>query len=231
MSEAISFIPRISNGRWFRALPDGLRDALGEFAVVRRLPAGQCLFSRGDAPCGLYCVVEGAVRIGVVGANGKEALLGLIEPPNWFGEICLFDGQARTHDAFAERPTTLLQIPQAALLRLLDQHPEYWRELGLLMSHKLRMLFGVLEAHSLLPAAPRLARRLLLIAEGYGGASIGRRELNLPQEQLASMLSLSRQTTNQILKELEARGILRLGYGTIEIVDHAGLCDAAQNPG
>ncbi|WP_153565769.1 helix-turn-helix domain-containing protein, partial [Pseudomonas aeruginosa] len=46
---------------------------------------------------------------------------------------------------------------------------------------------------------------------------------HLPQEQLALMLSLSRQTTNQILKDLEAQGILQLSYGGIEILDLAGL--------
>src|SRR6185295_18252062 len=92
-------------------------------AVVRRLRSGQRLFSRGDRPCGLYCVVEGAVRISGVGESGKEALLMLMEPPNWFGEISLIDGQPRTHDAVAEGATRVLQVPQAALKTLLAQEP------------------------------------------------------------------------------------------------------------
>ena len=87
--------------------------------------------------------------------------------------------------------------------------------------------FAVLEELSLLPAAPRLARRLLMIAEGYGESATAKRELHLPQDQLAAMLSLSRQTTNQILKELEAQGILRLSYGGIEILDRERLRHAA----
>ncbi|MNG17210.1 hypothetical protein D3C84_1011800 [compost metagenome] len=58
-----------------------------------------------------------------------------------------------------------------------------------------------------------------MIAEGYGEIEPPRRVLQLPQEQLASMLSLSRQTTNQILKDLQGQGILNLKYGEIEIVD------------
>jgi CRP-like cAMP-binding protein len=52
--------------------------------------------------------------------------------------------------------------------------------------------------------------------------------LHLPQEQLALMLAISRQTTNQILKELEAQGIVRLTYGEIEILDLPRLRQAAQ---
>lgn len=206
-------------GQWFSHLPGSLQDSLLTAARVRKLASGQRLFKRGDPPCGLYAVLEGSVRIGAVSGQGKEALLSLVEAPHWFGEICLFDGQPRTHDAFALSHCVLLHIPQSALLALLDSQPEYWRQLALLMSQKLRLAFISLEQLSLLPAPARLAHRLLMIAEGYGEIVPPRRVLQLPQEQLASMLSLSRQTTNQILNELQSQGILALKYGEIEIVD------------
>jgi CRP-like cAMP-binding protein len=112
-----------------------------------------------------------------------------------------------------------LHIPQTALLTLLDEQPAYWRQLALLMSQKLRLTFINLEQLSLMPAATRLAHRLLMIAEGYGEIDPPRRVLQLPQEQLASMLSLSRQTTNQILNDLQGQGIVNLKYGEIEILD------------
>jgi len=89
----------------------------------------------------------------------------------------------------------------------------------LLMSQKLRLTFIHLEQLSLMPAPTRLAHRLLMIAHGYGEIDPPRRLLQLPQEQLASMLSLSRQTTNQMLKDLQGQGIVSLGYGEIEILD------------
>ncbi|WP_347505380.1 Crp/Fnr family transcriptional regulator [Pseudomonas anguilliseptica] len=226
MSSAHSYQARLRQGHWFSALPAALQEALLAAAQVQQLAPGQVLFRRGDEPCGLYAVVEGGMRIGAVSATGKEALLTLVEPPYWFGEISLFDGQPRTHDAFA-CGTTLLLVPQAPLLALLAQQPQYWRDFALLMSQKLRLAFIALEEMSLLPAAPRLARRLLLIAENYGEGE-PRRVLHLPQEQLALMLAISRQTTNQILKELEAQGILRLTYGEIELLDLPRLRQAAQ---
>jgi CRP-like cAMP-binding protein len=87
------------------------------------------------------------------------------------------------------------------------------------MSQKLRLTFINLEQLSLMPAPTRLAHRLLMIAEGYGEIDEPRSILQLPQEQLAAMLSLSRQTTNQILKDLQGQGIIGLGYGEIEILD------------
>ena len=226
MPDAHAHLARLLQGHWFATLPQALRDALLAMAQVQRLDAGQRLFRRGDKPSGLYAVVEGAVRVGAVSESGKEALLTLVEPPYWFGEISLFDGLPRTHDAFAESASTLLLLPQPELLALLERQPQHWRDFALLMSHKLRLAFLTLEDMSLLPAAPRLARRLLLIAENYGEGE-PRQVLHLAQEQLALMLSLSRQTTNQILKELEAQGIVRLTYGEIEILDLQRLRQAA----
>ncbi|WP_347928575.1 Crp/Fnr family transcriptional regulator [Pseudomonas helvetica] len=214
---------RLMSGQWFSHLPPSLQDSLLSLARVRRLSPGQRLFKRGDPPCGLYAVLEGAIRVGAVSEQGKEALLSLIEPPHWFGEISLFDGQPRTHDAYGVGHCILLHIPQAALLTLLEEQPHYWRQLALLMSHKLRLTFINLEQLTLLPAPARVAHRLLMIADGYGEIEPARRTLQLPQEQLALLLSLSRQTTNQILKELESQGILNLSYGEIEILDPGRL--------
>ncbi|WP_130930798.1 Crp/Fnr family transcriptional regulator [Pseudomonas sp. Sample_24] len=215
--------PRLLRGLWFSHLPVSLQDSLLAAARLRRLSPGQRLFKRGDPPCGLYAVLEGAMRIGAVNEQGKEALLSVVEAPHWFGEIGLFDGQPRTHDAFGLGHCTLAHIPQSVLLALLEEQPVHWRQLALLMSQKLRLTFINLEQLSLMPAPTRLAHRLLMIATGYGENDPPRRVLQLPQEQLASMLSLSRQTTNQILKDLQGQGIIGLSYGEIEILDAVRL--------
>ena len=218
---------RLATGHWFSHLPLPFQHSLLAHARLRQLTAGQYLFKRGDPPCGLYAVLDGTLRVSAVNEQGKEAILSLVESPFWFGEICLFDGLPRTHDACAVGPCTLLQVPQQALLNILDDSPSYWRDLALLMSQKLRLSFIGLEQLSLMPASVRLAHRLLMIVEGYGDTEHSKRVLHLPQEDLAAMLSLSRQTTNALLKDLQAQGLVRLGYGEIEILDVPRLRQAA----
>ena len=210
----------LQTGQWFSNIPVVLQDALLEAAVIRTLAAGEFLFARGDPYDGLHVPLTGAIRISGVSAAGKEALLTLMQPPHWFGEMALFDGLARSHDAIAEAPSTVLRVPGAALAKLLREQPSYWREFGVLLSHKLRLAFATMEDIALLPAPMRLVRRLLLIAERYGDWQ-GRssRVIGVQQEKLAAMLSLSRQTTNQILKELEGQGLIRTARGEIEILD------------
>ena len=86
---------------------------------------------------------------------------------------------------------------------------------SLLMAQKLRLSFLTVESMSVMPAAQRLAARLLMIADGYGGISAGRTRIRLSQEKLAAMLPLTRQTTNQLLKALQADGVVRLHVGEI----------------
>ncbi|OZG74506.1 Crp/Fnr family transcriptional regulator [Hahella sp. CCB-MM4] len=218
------FLELLNTGSWFQGLPEGLKTSLIQMSVIRPLASGEHLFERGDQPDGIYAVVQGALRVTGVREDGKEAILTFVEPPNWFGEIALFDGQLRTHTAIAEGPVTVLNAPQKKLIQLLDQHPQYWRDFGLLLCNKLRFAFLALEDNALFTASERLVRRLLMMSEGYGEwTGKSRRVISLHQEQLGMMLGISRQTTNQILRNLESQGIIARAYGEIEILDPVRL--------
>ncbi len=223
------YLPILQSGRWFRQLPPAFADALVAMGQLRQLRAGEVLFLRQSPPCGLYAVIAGSVRIS--GHDGapeatRETLLVLLGPPAWFGEISVFDNAARTHDAHAHESTTVLQVPHRELQTWLEQHPRHWRDLGLLMADKMRLAFVSLEEQTALTSAQRLARRLLLMARGYGlGANeqATRRVLGITQEELAHMLGLTRQTTNQLLHDLRERQIVRVSRGEIEILDLEAL--------
>ncbi|PRX35984.1 Crp/Fnr family transcriptional regulator [Paraburkholderia sp. BL18I3N2] len=221
----------LGRSAWFRSAPAAMQAQLIEVGRVERLAAGQRLFTRGDSDDGLYCLLDGLMRIGAASPAGKEALLAVIEPVNWFGEIALFDNRPRTHDAYAERDSELFHVPRGALAALLERTPAYWHLFGLLLTQKLRLAFDAIEEAALLPAAQRVARRLLLMAGGYGEPGALRRVLKVPQEDLAMMLALSRQTINQVLKQFETQGALKLGYAEIEITDLQKLAALAElNP-
>lgn len=219
----------LERGHWFSQLPPEFSTALLDHAQVRQLKAGEALFLRDGPPCGLYGLVSGSVQFS--GHGGPEqavrkALLIVLSPPSWFGEIAVFDHSVRTHDAHAAEPTTLVHVPDAALQAWLQQHPHHWREVGLLMADKLRMALQNIESLMVLPAQQRLVQRLLLMAQGHGQTVPGaspRKVLSVTQEDLSLMLGISRQTTNQILTELKGRQLIRVQRGEVEILDLAGL--------
>jgi CRP/FNR family cyclic AMP-dependent transcriptional regulator len=218
-SEVAGYRAGVENGCWFRDLPAGLREDLLAHAVVKRLRAGERLYARGDRFDGMYCVAEGAIRIGASSEDGREALLAVAQPFLWLGDVGVFDRLPRIHSADADLASVILHVPVAALDAVLAAEPSYWRPLGLLMAHRMRLAYGMLAEAALLPSPLRVVRRLVLMAESYGELSgQTRRVLEVPQERLAMMLALSRQTANQILKDLETRGLIKLRYGQIEVL-------------
>jgi len=210
---------------WFRTLPTDIVDQLTAASRQRFLPDGALVHRRGDPADGLYTIVSGAVRIGAQAADGRETVLTLLQPGAWFGEISLFDGLPRTHDAHAHGDTVLLLVPRSDFLQLLEARPETYRLFVPLLCKRLRSVFSMLEDHAVLSIRARLVKRLLLLARTVSEASLNDNErvLSLSQEALGAMLGLSRQTVNKELKQLEREGLVRLHYGQITLPDLVGL--------
>jgi CRP/FNR family transcriptional regulator, cyclic AMP receptor protein len=220
----------IEAGSWFSKLSLPLRQAILSRATVRRLADGAPLASRG-APAEEWCgVALGAVRISSVSLSGKQVTLTYAEPGSWFGDIALFDGLPRTHDADAHGPTTLLVVRKADFKELLAQHIELYEALLRLNCRRLRLMFDQYEDLNTKPLRARLARQLLLLARSYGVAegSQVRIGLALAQEDLAQLLGASRQRVNQELKSLEREGILRVEPTRLVIVEREPLLAISQ---
>ena len=202
----------IEAGSWFSSLSPALRQAILSRSVVRRLSDGALLSSRG-APAEEWCgVAKGAVRVSSVSLSGKQITLTYVEPGVWFGDISLFDGLPRTHDANAHGETTLLVVRKPDFKELLSLHTELYDALLRLNCRRLRLMFDVVEDLNTRPLASRLAKQVLLLARSYGinqGEEI-RIGLALAQEDLAQLLGASRQRVNQELKGFERGGAVRI---------------------
>ena len=220
----------IETGSWFSKLSPALREAILERAVVRRLGDGAILSARG-APAEEWCgVALGAVRVSSVSLSGKQVTLTYVEPGTWFGDIALFDGMPRTHDAHAHGATTLLVVRKADFKALLSLHVELYEALLRLNCRRLRLLFDTVEDLNTRPLAARLAKQILLLARSYGVAEgeeirIG---LQLAQEDIAQLLGASRQRVNQELKGFEREGAVRIEPTRLVVLSKAKLLAIAE---
>ncbi len=221
----------IDAGPWFSRLSEELRAAILSRAVVRRLADGAPLASRGS-PAEDWCgVAKGAVRVSSVSMSGKQVSLTYVEPGTWFGDIALFDGLPRTHDADAHGATTLLSVRKGDFKDLLRQHVELYDALLRLNCRRLRIMFNLVEDLNTRPLSARLAKNILMLAKSYGIAQgdevrIG---LQLAQEDLAQLVGASRQRVNQELKELEREGALRIEPTRIVVLSREKLVHASEH--
>ncbi|CAM2826141.1 Crp/Fnr family transcriptional regulator [Acinetobacter celticus] len=214
------YLPHLNNNLWYSQLEPSFQQFILEHSHMLEVLKDQSIFLSGDTFNGLYAVLEGAVRLGYIDIQGKEAVAAIAEPIMWFGEISLVDQQPRSHDAIAVQKSVILHLPSANLQLLLQQHPQFWFHIAQLTSQKLRFAFLELVSFQTQNIKQRLAQRLLFILNGYGNhLSIEQNSIHLSQEQLAQMLVCSRQTVNQELQELEKQGVLKVAFRKIEILD------------
>ena len=202
----------IESGSWFSRLSPNLRNDILSRATVRRLGDSTLVSCRGDSAEEWVGVAKGAVRVSSVSLAGKQVSLTYVEPGTWFGDISLFDGLPRTHDANTHGETTLLVVRKPDFKELLQRHTELYEALLRLNCRRLRLMFDVVEDLNTKPLAARLAKQILLLARSYGvpqGEEI-RIGLQLAQEDLAQLLGASRQRVNQELKGFERDGAVRV---------------------
>jgi CRP/FNR family cyclic AMP-dependent transcriptional regulator len=174
-------------------------------------------------------VAKGAVRVSSVSLSGKQVTLTYVEPGTWFGDIALFDGLPRTHDANAHGETTLLAVGKSDFKDLLSQHNELYEALLRLNCRRLRLMFDVVEDLNTRPLSSRLAKQILLLSRSYGvvHGDETRIGLQLAQEDLAQLLGASRQRVNQELKNLERDAAVRIEPTRLVVLSKAKLLAVA----
>jgi len=180
----------INSGRWFSSLSPSLRHDILRCAYVKRFKDGGLIAARGDPPEEWIACARGAVRVSSTSISGKQITLTYVEPGIWFGDVAIFDGDRRTHDAYAHGDTTILCVAKADFKKILAAHTEFYEAMLRLHARRIRQLYGLVEDLNTLPLRARLAKQLVHLVRSYGIPSLSdgsemRIGLQLAQEELA----------------------------------------------
>ena len=218
----------INGGRWFSSLSPSLKHDILRCAYVKRHKDGDLIAARGDPPEDWIACAKGAVRVSSTSISGKQITLTYVEPGIWFGDVSIFDGDRRTHDAYAHGDSTILCVAKADFKKILAVHVELYEALLRLHARRIRQLYGLVEDLNTLPLRARLAKQLLHLLRSYGVPSLSdsrevRIGLHLAQEELAQLLGASRQRVNQELKSMERDNAIRIEPGGLVIRDRQAL--------
>ncbi|MFM9922888.1 Crp/Fnr family transcriptional regulator [Variovorax sp. H27-G14] len=218
----------INSGRWFSSLSPSLRHDILRCAFVKRYKDGDLIAARGDPPEHWIACAKGAVRVSSTAVSGKQVTLTYVEPGIWFGDVAMFDGDRRTHDAYAHGDSTILCVARGDFHKILAAHVELYEALMRLQARRIRTLFGLVEDLNTLPLRARLAKQLIHLVRSYGVPNLDdgsqtRIGLQLAQEELAQLLGASRQRVNQELKTMEREGTIRIEPAGLVVLDRAGL--------
>ena len=183
---------------------------------------GAYVFRAGDPVSAAFVVLEGIVKVGVIGSQAHELVVNLKIRGDTFGEYWLFEENARRHyDAVAVERTECLVIAKDALMYFLERHPKLMRRLtAALLRRMIAEFIIVTDTQSVGDIAGRLAQRLLMLAEAHGeSAPVGIRiPIRLSQTMLAAMAVGSRENVNRALARMTADGLIAHDDGYITLL-------------
>jgi CRP/FNR family cyclic AMP-dependent transcriptional regulator len=200
----------------FSRLPDTELAELADRVRTKSFKRGEMIFRKDDPGTHLYMVLEGGVKIALPGEFGQEALVAIMRPGEFFGELALFDRSPRSASATALEDTRAALLAGDDFLAYLESHPASFRVVLETLARTIRRLSDRVEDLIFLDVPSRVAKYLLDLVRSSGGDG---NELTLTQDELAAFIGASRVSVNRVLGDLERREIISIRRRRIAIKD------------
>jgi CRP/FNR family cyclic AMP-dependent transcriptional regulator len=180
---------------------------------VVRSADGAVVFTQGASANSVFYVQEGGVMLSVLSAGGKEAVIAMLGPGDFFGEGCLAGQPVRMGTAKSVMPTTLLRISKRDMIAMLHDHAEFSdRFIAHMLTRNIRIEEDLVD-QLFNSSEKRLARTLLLLAR-YGRDDTTPRVLpKLSQETLAEMVGTTRARVNYFMNKFRKLGLIEYNGG------------------
>ena len=188
-------------------------DSAGVSRRLVRFARGSTVFAQGALATSVYYIQDGGVKLSVLSSAGKEAVVAMLGPGDFFGEGCLANQPLRMGSATAIVPTTVLRIQKREMMRTLhDQSQLSDRFIVHMLARNIRIEEDLVD-QLFNSSEKRLARTLLLLAR-YGEDERPHRLLpKLSQETLAEMVGTTRSRVNFFMNKFRKLGFIRYNGG------------------
>jgi CRP/FNR family transcriptional regulator, cyclic AMP receptor protein len=211
----------ISNNKKFKSMSakksgfsaQAFLDSAGVARKVRQFKRAETIFSQGAPAENVLYIQEGGVKITVVSAVGKEAIIAILGPGDFFGEGCLAGQPVRMGNATSVTPTTVLVVDKNEMLQVLhEQHELSDLFINFMLTRNIRIEEDLVD-QLFNSAEKRLARTLLLLAR-YGKQDQPQKVLpSVSQETLAEMIGTTRTRVNLFMNKFRKLGFIEYNGG------------------
>jgi CRP-like cAMP-binding protein len=204
------------------------REELTKFAELTRersYPKGSVILFQDDPGDSLFVLREGRVKVVLIGEDGREVILGVLEPGAHFGELALIDDQPRSAHVIAMDDAQLLILRREDFRRRVEANPTVAWALLTELSRRLRRADQKIGGLVLLDVPGRIARLLLDLSSEAGGPTI---EKPLTHQTIAQMIGASRETVSRAMKEFQDSGLIRVERRRIAVGNQEALEKRAQ---
>jgi CRP/FNR family cyclic AMP-dependent transcriptional regulator len=188
-------------------------DSAGVARKVKEFKKAVLVYSQGDAADSVMYLQEGSVKLTVISEGGKEAVIAILGPGDFFGEGCLAGQSVRMGTATAIAPSTVLVIEKREMFKVLhEQHELSDRFISFMLARNIRIEEDLVD-QLFNSSEKRLARTLLLLAR-YGKEDQPHGVLpRVSQETLAEMIGATRSRVNFFMNKFRKLGFIKYNGG------------------
>jgi CRP/FNR family transcriptional regulator, cyclic AMP receptor protein len=204
------------------------RDELLKFAELTRertYPKGSVILFQGDPGDSLYVLRQGRAKVVLIGEDGREVILGVLEPGAHFGELALIDDQPRSAHVIAMEDAQLLILRREDFRRRVEANPSVAWALLTELSRRLRRADQKIGGLVLLDVPGRISRLLLDLSSESSNGTIDK---PLTHQTIAQMIGASRETVSRAMKEFQQEGLIRVERRRIAVANRDALEKRAQ---
>lgn len=207
----------------FEGLDDETLDKIAELGVHKEFQKDEVVVMEHEAGSALFIILSGKVKVSRESEDGKEVILSILNEADFFGEMAIIDGLARSANVIAIEDSELLIIQRSNFLDLLYQHPEVSIALLQELTKRLRAADMKIKSLSLKDAGGKVATVILQLADDIGKIKQGCVEIEkLPyQHDLANMAGTSRETISRTLHQFVKQGLIELEGSKLRIPNYA----------
>jgi CRP/FNR family transcriptional regulator, cyclic AMP receptor protein len=206
----------------FGAVGDVALDAACSAARIEHFKVPTLLSAAGEQPAYLRLVVKGHIEVIARNSSGAEFAVGYITAGGWATWLACFMAQPPENDFYCSPSSTLVALPVAEVRALCERYPQIYPVIIRQIGRRMRLLLEWTGQSVLVGPVQRMAKLLHILAREQQVES-GSLKLHVSQARLASLARCSRQTANTLLGVLEKKGLLVIGYSSVEIPELARL--------
>ncbi len=205
----------------FTDLPDDTLEMIEKIGHRKTYEKDEPILLEEDSGTALFVIISGKVKVSRSSDDGKEVILTILGESDFFGEMAILDGLARSANVIAIEKSDVFTIRRNDFLNLLETHPEVSITLLQELTTRLRNADMMIKALSLKDSEGKVATVLLQIAEYSGVIKNGVVEIEkLPvQQDLANMAGTSRETISRTFHSFAKRGLIELDGSKLRILD------------
>jgi CRP/FNR family cyclic AMP-dependent transcriptional regulator len=217
VSAQVPRLPKIANSRSRVFNVKQFLDSTGLGRKVGKFAKKQTVFAQGDSAKNVMYIQEGGVRLSVVNETGREAVVAILGPGDFFGEGSLAGQSICMATATAIAPTTVLIIEKSEMIRVLHgEHAFSDRFIAYMLARNIRVEEDLID-QLFNSSEKRLARTLLLLAR-YGAPGDPQKSLpKVSQETLSEMIGTTRSRVNFFMIKFRKLGFINYNNGKIHI--------------